>query len=187
MQEMLPPSFDIFITISVPAHFSNREFKALKRLEELNEESFTGPEELRQKLKQKAIKSVKNVLFFNIYEKQHIKNANDALLGRSNKEKYILIADSPQHLKKEWLDIAKGVGIKNVKIETHSEREPGIELADVVVGCVHSMINKDSLAQKIYRHWLKVMMLDMTSRNYPNPNFIFFPGFDERDQATQYF
>jgi hypothetical protein len=132
--------FDIFITISKPDHFQFREYNIITVIENLP--ISTGGRELTNKIKTKIINSVKNELFFNYFEKIHIENSKKTLLHEECPNNYKYIIDSPQYLDKEWENIAKECGIQQIEIIKISENIPGIELADVVSGCILDLFRK---------------------------------------------
>ncbi len=180
--------FTIFITISKTGTFLARQFKIIDTLENLQESDITGGTKLPQiktALKSKIINSARMVLFLNYYERLHIENSIKALfqnqqeLSAFNKGDVEYKVDTPQFLDKEWEDVAKQCGIKNIELVKHSEKRPGIELADLVAGCVGDMIKGDANAKTIYDTYIKPKMTDMNSRDIPNPNLIFYEDFDD--------
>jgi len=153
--------FNIFITISKPEHFQSREYNIITTIE--NVPISTGGQELTNKIKTKIINSVKNELFFNYFEKN----------------KYVI--DTPQYLDREWENIAKECGIQQIEMIKISKNIPGIELADVVSGCIMNLLENVEGIKLIYKECLKPKMQDMMSQKCPNPNFIFFPDFSSEE------
>jgi len=174
-------NFDIFITISKPKHFQSIKYNILDAIESVP--ISTGGQVLTEKIKKKIINSTKNELFFNYFEKTHIQNSKDVLISEDCLEDdYKYITDTPQYLDKEWLSIANECGIKQVEVEKISKNSPGIELADVVSGCISSFLAKDVNAQKIYKECVKNKMMNMSSKKLPNPNLIFYQDFSETEK-----
>ncbi len=95
-----------------------------------------------------------------------------------NEYKYFV--DNPQY--KNWKELAEECGIKNVEIIEKSEEYPGIELADIVCGCISDKIKSEKKAETAYVEFIKPRMLDMYSNKIPNPNLIFFKYFSEDEQ-----
>lgn len=182
LKDIFNVRFDVFITISIPYHLSKKPFKALDTLRQIEENEFTGNLELRKRLKQRAISSIKHMLFFNIYERQHIENVKGIFLRNSRLTRYKFMVDHPQCLDRDWRDIAKSVGINKVEIVKRSEEVPGIELADIIAGCIFNILKKKREAKEIYDELIKSKMVDMYSRKYPNPNLIFFGEFAKSER-----
>lgn len=173
-------NFDVFLTISKPKHFQSRKYNILDAIEGVK--ISTGSEAVTKRIKDKIISSAKNELFFNFFEKTHIQNSKDSLLPGVDAEDYIYIIDTPQHIDRGWENIANECDIKNIKIEKTSENTPGIELADVIGGCVSEFLAKDADAEMIYKECIKDRMLNMTSRTSPNPNLIFYNDFSDTEK-----
>jgi len=171
---------NIFITISKPEHFQSREYNIITTIE--NVPISTGGQELTNKIKTKIINSVKNELFFNYFEKTHIENSKKALLREENPKEYKYVIDTPQYLNREWENIAKECGIQQIEITKISANSPGIELADVVSGCIMDLLRKAEGIELIYQECLRPKMWDMTSQECPNPNLIFFPDFSSEER-----
>jgi len=171
--------FNIFITISKPSHFQLRNYKIITAID--NVPISTGGQELTGKIKRKIISSAKNELFFNYFEKIHIENSKKALLCEENANDYKYIIDSPQYLDKEWTNIAIECGIKQIEIIKISKNVPGIELADIVSGCIMDLLENVKGVKQIYKECIQSKMWNMISEECPNPNFIFFPDFSEEE------
>lgn len=174
-------NFEIFVTISIPKHFQNKSesdgYNIIKTLKGIKDIQLTGGEELKKTIKEKIINSAGHTLFFNIFEKQHIENSIKALVNEIDYEAYKYIIDTPQCLDKDWLDIIKECGVSNVEIKKKSEEFPGIELADVVAGCIYGHLLGNPVAKSTYKNYIKNKMLNMQSKKYPNPNLIFYQDF----------
>lgn len=184
--------FDVFITISIPNHFKTRlikeEYNILRTLKEIKTEQSTGGEKLTENIKSKIISSAQHTLFLNYFEKQHVENSKKALLNNINVNEYKYIVDTPQCLDKDWKKIAEECELKNVDVEKKSERIPGIELSDIIVGCIHEYLKNDDKAKNFYQMYIKNKMLDMNSKSLPNPNLIFFSDFnDDEKKGTNIF
>jgi len=179
--------FNIFITVSIPKHFQNRcddnKYNIIKTLKGLKDDQFTGEEGFIEIIRDKIINSAKHTLFINYFERQHIDNSKKALLDNIDPSGYKYIIDTPQCLDRSWKEIAKECGIINIDIKKRSERVPGIELADVVAGCVHKCLHKNNKASEIYKNQIKNRMMDMSSREYPNPNLIFYQDFSDKEKS----
>ncbi len=176
--------FEIFITISKPDHFKSRKYNIIDAIEKMS--ASTGTQELTEKIKNKIVNSVKNELFFNYFEKTHIKNSKDAFVANENSEEYEYIIDTPQYLDREWEEIARECGIKQISIEKSSANVPGVELADVISGCIMDLLESKEESGAIYNECIKKKMLDMTSIKFPNPNLVFYQDFttDDKDKIN---
>lgn len=170
----------IFITISKPAHFEKRKYDIIEQLKNINLPTFKN-QRLIDKVKERIIYAVKQELFFNYYEKQHIENSMKGL-SQDLENGYDLEyqVDKPQY--KQWSELARESGINNVETIDKSELEPGIELADVICGCIKDFINSDLKAKEIYNEYVKSKMMDMRSVDFPNPNLIFINDFSEGER-----
>jgi len=179
--------FEIFITISIPEHFQDRleknRYNIIRTLEGIKNNQSTGGEKFKEIVKEKILNSAKHTLFFNYFERQHIENSKGALVNNINDNEYKYIIDTPQCLDKDWLDIAKECNITNIVIEKKSEKIPGIELADIVAGCVHAYLLESHIeAKNIYNDYIKDKMLNKKSIKYPNPNLIFYQDFIDKEK-----
>jgi len=182
-QSIFGPDFKIFVTISKPKVFWSINYRVITTLENLEESELTGDEKVRGNLKQKFINSARMVLFLNYYERQHIENSKFALLKEDVMD-YEYTVDTPQFLDREWKEVAKEAGIENVEIIKKSEKCPGIELADIVCGCISGKIQNNKEAKTIYTEFIKPKMLDMYMRTskIANPNLIFINDFSEEEK-----
>jgi len=182
--------FNIFITISMPHHFQNRlwnnKYNILKTLQHIKSEQSTGGEQFTEAIKNKIISAAQHTIFYSFFEKQHIENANKALINDIPSESYQYIVDTPQCLDKDWAKIANECGIVNIKIEKKSGKVSGIELADIIAGCIHEYLRGEGKAGEYYKNYIKDKMLDMCSKTFPNPNLIFFHDFstDEKKKVA---
>jgi hypothetical protein len=172
--------FTIFITVSKPTHFQNRNYSIVSAISSVSVS--TGGQALTEKIKTKIINSAKNELFFNYFEKTHIENSRLALLGNENPDEYKYIIDTPQYLDKEWEEIAKDCEIEQIDVVKKSASDPGIEIADVVSGCIMSLLERKG-GDDIYNECVKPKMLNMSSRSFPNPNLIFYRDFTSTEKA----
>jgi hypothetical protein len=184
--------FNIFVTISIPGHFQNRltnnRYIILRTLQEIKPEQSTGGEQLTEAIKNKIISAAQHTIFYSFFEKQHIENAKKALINDIPTESYQYIVDTPQCLDRDWIKIANECRIGNIKIEKKSEKVSGIELADIIAGCIHEYLRGEEQAGKCYKEYIKNKMLDMRSKAFPNPNLIFFEDFnDDEKKKTNIF
>lgn len=182
--------FSLFITISKPEHFKKRlednRYNILRTLKDIPPERSTGGEHFTAAIKEKIINAAEHTLFFNYFEKQHIKNSKKALVNNINNKEYKYIVNYPQIWDKDWEKVARECGIVNLKIEKASEKVPGIELADSIAGCIKDHLNNDDKASGFYYEYIKKKMADMTSQTLPNPNLIFIGDFspEEKEKAN---
>ena len=183
LKELFDINFQTFITISVPSCAIERirETKTYFEIDKINEEHLTGyisdsiykdDRNLAEITKKKLIKTVEHMLFMGIYEKYHIENAKKAF-DLCETVDYEFIIDRPQCDKEMWKDIAN---IKNVELED-SKKNPGIQLADVVVGCYQDLLkDRESddykKAFEFYEKYLKSKQV-YKGKELPNPNLIF--------------
>jgi hypothetical protein len=178
--------FSVFITLSIPGHFKNRldnnKYIILRTLEGIKPEQSTGGEQFTEAIKNKIINSAQHSIFYNFFEKQHIANAKKAFVADIRSESFKFIVDSLQCLDKDWAKIANECGITNVAVEKKSETAAGIELADIVAGCIHGYLRGEDEAKNCYQVHIKGKMIDMHSTTLPNPNLIFFPDFSEDEK-----
>jgi len=183
------PNFQVYITLSIPKNFWNRNYKVLTTLQNLDEEAFTGDEKVKIHLREKIINSAQTVIFLNYFERQHIENSKIALA--SNLLDYKYIVDSPQFVDREWIEVAREVGIDNLEIKKDSENVPGIQITGIIAGCFYDLISElenNDIARDIYKDLIKPKMINMYSsdRQKANPNIIFYgdcPN-DIRDKLT---
>lgn len=185
IESLFGTKIKIFITISKPAHFKkrleNNRYKILTTLKEIEPERSTGGERFTATIKDKIISSAQHTLFINYFEKQHIGNSKKAFVNNIDGNLYKYIVDTPQCVDKDWEKIAKECGIVNIEIAKKSGSIPGIELADLIAGCIHEYLNNDDRAGEFYNEYIKQKMLNMTSQTLPNPNLIFFSDFSPEE------
>jgi len=176
--------FSVFITITKPQHFQSRTYNIISAISAVS--ASTGGDDLTDKIKTKIINSAKNELFFNFFEKCHIENSKNALLKNEAPQDYKYSIDTPQYLDRGWENIAKDCEIEQIDITKVSASNPGIEVADVISGCIMDSLLNINNARNIYSNFIKSKMCDMTSTTYPNPNLIFYKDFtnDERREIN---
>ena len=169
--------FKVFITVSDPQHFNPKIYTIVSDVNALPPS--TGGIDLTEKIKDTMKKSAYNQLFLAFYEHQHIENSVRALLTQLDLPHCKYLIDSPQFPPDDWTERAEICGILkgNVKIIKNSSNEPGIELADLIAGCVRDLLDNSPIAQSIYQKYIYDHMMDTTSSVYPNPNLIFHPKF----------
>lgn len=185
-KDIFSPAFNVFITISIPGHYQKRlledKYKIIKTLKDIGAYQSTGGERLTQIVKNKIICSAQHTLFLNYFEKQHMQNAKGALVEACIDNDYNFVIDTPQCLDRDWRDIAHECGINNVDIIKDSDKNPGIELADIICGCVHNYLKHNVTAAEVYKKSIKSKMSDMTSTSFPNPNLVFYNDFSETEK-----
>jgi len=171
--------FEVFVTISKLSHFQSRKYNIIEAIKTVE---FPGIKKQRlvEKIRERVTYAVKQELFFNYFEKQHIENSVKALLPNEKPKDYDYFADNPQY--RDWKDIAKECGINNVNIVEKSEECPGVELADVVCGCIYDITKGDKKAKTIYEECIKGKMVNMNSKDVPNPNLIFYNDFSDKEK-----
>jgi len=193
-KDIFNSDFDIFISISKPAHFNDIKYSFITKTEKLLEniqytESSDPKKEkefLAPKIKERIIHAIRSVLFLNYFEFKHIEASRIALLKNVDSSKYIYIIDKPQFNQNDWKGLAEKLGIKYIKIIKNSSKEAGIELADFVAGCIKSLLDKENQLDKtIYRECIRPKMVNMSSREIPNPNLIFYEGFRKKKQVKE--
>ena len=105
------------------------------------------------------------------------------MVNNIDNAEYEYRVDSPQCYHKDWEKIANECGIVKLKIVKKSEEDPGIELADLIVGCIKDHLNNDEKASELYSEYIKNKMIDMASQTIPNPNLIFIDDFSREEKA----
>lgn len=172
--------FRIFITISVPRDINwAGKYRAIKNFDKgINNFDFGGIDiNLKDTLRKKIFDDIKYVIFLNYYEKVHINNARKRIEQVIAPKEYELIyrIDPPQSTKKDWGNILASITDKKLEFPK-SERDEGIQFADVVAGSFRSLIKKDDRYNiaKIFFKNNKNKFLSK-SKEIPNPNLIFWP------------
>lgn len=176
--------FSLFVTISKPEHFKRRNYNIIRTLKNIPTEQSTGGEEFTTIIRNRIIAKTQHILFFNYFEKQHIENSKIALVNNINNTEFKYMVDKPQIWDEDWKKIAKECGIINLKIVKKSKEESGIELADIIAGCINAHLNRDEEASEFYSEYVKNKMIDMTSRDMPNPNLIFRGDFSTEEKRA---
>ena len=148
-------NFDVFITISKPNYFLSSS-DSYHIVQSINNTSLPLPgtfPNLESKIREKIINSVKNELFFNYFERTHIENSKTVLAFNEAPQNYAYVIDHPQYSGSSWTDIATECGIDRVRIIRDSQNCPGIELADVVAGCINTFLILQDKLQKVDYDW----------------------------------
>ena len=169
--------FKVFITITDPNHFMNKNYNIFETLRSINILSDIPKSIDKQRLKRRLKNTIKTEYFFSIYDYWHIKNAQMALMSDAN-DIYEVIVDKPPY--PMWEELANSCGIK-AKMKD-SKEEKGIQLADVFCGCVKDCIDGDHKAKKIYNDCFKRHMRNMYDKDCPNPNLIFYDDFNDKER-----
>ena len=179
--------FSLFVTISKPNHFkkrvANNRYIIIRTLKNLSPGQYTKKEDFTATIKEKIINKAQHTLFFNFFEKRHIENSKIALVNNIDNTEYEYRVDSPQCYHEDWEKIAKECGIVKLKIVKKSEEHPGIELADIIAGCINDHLNNKEKASEFYSQYIKNKMIDMTSQTMPNPNLLFVGDFSTKEKA----
>ncbi len=173
--------FSVFITITKPQHFQSRQYNIINAISAVP--ISTGGQLLTDKIKAKIVNSAKNELFFNYFEKVHIENSKNALVKNETPQEYKYMIDSPQYLSRGWGEIANDCNIEQIEITKISENNPGIEVADVVAGCIMDSLQNKGNARSVYDLFIKQKLCDRWSKEYPNPNLIFFKDFTKTERS----
>jgi len=179
-QNIFSVDFSVFITITKPQHFQSRTYNIINAISAVP--ISTGGQALTDKIKTKIINSAKNELFFNYFEKVHIENSKNALVKDEDPQEYKYLIDTPQYLDREWENIAKDCDIEQIDITKISASNPGIEVSDVISGCVMDFLLEKNEAKNTYDNFIKPKMCDMGSKTFPNPNLIFYQDFTDEEK-----
>ena len=78
-KSIFSPDFEVFITISKPSHFKTRKYEIINKLRSVELPTVKNKATI-EKIRERIIYAVKQELFFNYFEKQHIENSFKALL-----------------------------------------------------------------------------------------------------------
>src|SRR3989344_5104843 len=141
-------SFRVFITVSSPKDIDWDKYMITREFDSSIENSNFGEisDDLRDYVKERIFKDIKNALFLHFYEKYHIENAKKGIERVIKSTEYDLIyrVDPPQMSKDGWKKVLHSIGGANINIEfPKSSRSRGIQFADMIAGCLRSMLSKD--------------------------------------------
>jgi hypothetical protein len=177
-------NFRFFITVSSPLDIDwNNKYKILRDFnEKINSFDFGKlDDDLVNSIKKKIYDDIKNVLFLHYYERFHIENATKGIEKIIKPTDYDLIyrIDPPQMSIDGWKDVL--LKISNKKPEfPKSERDPGIQFADIVAGCCRSLFMNDSNFQKAKDFFVVIKgKMIRKDKDIPNPNMIFYKEMNE--------
>lgn len=172
-------NFRIFITVSSPVDIKWREKYKITKNFESSIQGFDFGEidaNLAGVVKKKLYDDIKNVLFLNFYERFHIENATKRIEQIIKPSDYDLIyrIDPPQMSIDGWRDILMKISNKRPEFP-RSDRDEGIQFADIVAGCFRSLFIKDDRYEEAKEFFIgiKNKLIDK-SREIPNPNIIFY-------------
>jgi len=174
-------NFRIFITISSPRDILwDRKYVVTKNFN-TNIENFDFGEldiNIEEYIKDRILRDIKNALFLNFYEKFHIENAKKGIERVIKPTDYELIyrIDPPQMPKDGWKKILTNITGTSVNIEfPKSSKSQGIQFADIIAGCVRSLLIKDNNYNKacVFLKRIKKKLI-AKNKNNPNPNLIFY-------------
>ncbi len=169
--------YEIFITITDTKHFKKKNYRIFSKLYETDIFSNLPESVDKEKLKKRVENTIRREYFFSFYEATHIENAKKALIANS-KDKFEIIVDRPPY--QDWQELARVCGME-AKIKDSKEYE-GIQLADVICGCIRDYVNGDNNVKDIYDECFKVHMRNMKDENIPNPNLIFYKDFNDEER-----
>lgn len=172
-------SFRVYITVSSPCDIDwDNKYKILKNFTtNINLFEFgTIGEDLSSIIKKKIHDDIKNVLFLNYYERFHIQNATKRIEQIIKPTDYELIyrIDPPQMSIDGWRDVLAKISNKKSEFPK-SEKDYGIQFADIVAGCFRSLFIKDHRYNEAQLFFLEIKdKLIKKNSELPNPNIIFF-------------
>lgn len=172
--------FRIFITLTDPKDIDWDNKYNLTRNFEQNIGKFhfgSMSKEVVDAVKKKIFDDLKYVIFLNYYERAHIENASKRIEQVIKPDDYELEykIDPPQSNKRDWEGILSKITDKNLEFP-RSEKEFGIQFADIIAGAFKSLIKKDKnydAAKTLFiNNKSKIISRD---KALPNPNIIFWP------------
>ncbi len=191
--ECLKDSFDfrVFITLSSPKEIKwDKKYKITKHFNEITDKLNFGDlsESVIISIKKKIYDDICNILFLNLYELFHIENSYKRIKEYIKGDDYNLIykIDNPQFLDNSYKELIRDiVNPKEIKIIKKSEKEEGVQFADVIAGCIRSIILEDEnheIAKQFYQEIIKNKFIQNKETSFINPNFIFH---NEMNQKTE--
>jgi len=129
-------------------------------------------------MEDRILRDIKNALFLNFYEKFHIENAKKGIERVIKPTAYELIyrIDPPQMSQDGWKMILAQISGTPVNIEfPKSSKTQGIQFADIVAGCVRSLLLRDHNCEKATTFFKQIKKkMIAKNRDNPNPNIIFY-------------
>lgn len=173
-------NFRVFVTVSSPKDINWNKYMITREFDS-NIQNFNFgelSEDLRDYVKERIHKDIKNALFLHFYEKHHIENAKKGIERVIKPTEYDLIyrVDPPQMSRDGWKKVLNTIGGGNINIEfPKSSRSQGIQFADMIAGCFRSMLSKDENYDKACGFFknFKNKLISKNTEN-PNPNLIFY-------------
>jgi hypothetical protein len=176
----------VFITVSSPKdiHWESK-YNLTKNFKASVENLDFGDlnEGITEYIKTRIFSEIKHSLFLHLYESFHIKNARQGIERVIKPSEYRLIyrVDPPQMSRKAWKDMLLSVSGPDIDLEfPKSQRAQGIQFADILAGCVRSLLVHDHNFEKACSFFpnIRDCMIPKSKEN-PNPNLIFFSEINE--------
>jgi hypothetical protein len=174
-------NFKIFITVTKPQDIAwDSKYRINTNFERSIELFDFGNIEidLKNYIKDRFRREIKNALFLNYYEKLHIHNAKEGIerIIRPNEYELIYRIDPPQLPRGEWQNILNDgeTNVSDFEFES-SERSQGIQFADVFAGAFRSYFEQDRKYESafIFIRNFRSNLIPRSATN-PNPNLIMF-------------
>jgi len=169
--------FRVFITVSSPKDINwDQKYRITKNYSKsIQQFDFGRLGFLTNVIKKKIYNDIKNILFLNFYENYHIRNAAERIEQIVKPKDYKLIyrIDPPQMSIDGWRDILFEVSHKKPEFPK-SERDVGIQFADIIAGAARSFFAHDDKYEKA-KHFLRGIKDKLIDKDFsiPNPNIIF--------------
>lgn len=171
--------FRIYITISIPSDIDwSGKYHLTKNFNEGIEKFDFGKIDVKLKnaLKKKIFDDIKYLMFLNYYERVHISNATKRIEQAIAPDDYELIyrIDPPQSNKRDWSEVLATITDKKLEFPK-SEKDEGIQFADIVAGMFRSLVMKDEKYNQA-KAFFKNNKSKFFSKDklLPNPNLIFW-------------
>ena len=142
--------FDVYFTLTKTKDFHDKEFKIISYLNNQDNSFFKIN---NKNIKNNIVNSIKNSIFFNIYEYYHIQNVINYIDFKYRRHNFEFVIDSPQSVKKQWVKMFNELKPNDnymLKIERNSENSEGIQFADILAGNLKKIIKNSSKKQVPY-------------------------------------
>lgn len=138
---------------------------------------------IKQYIRSRIHREIRNSLFLHYYEKCHIENAKAAIGKIVKPTEYELIyrIDPPQMSQEGWKEVLKSITSAKNDIEfPKSNKSYGVQFADIISGSFRSLLLQDEkfINSRILLKNLKGKMIPKNI-DFPNPNLIFYGEINE--------
>ncbi len=168
-------NFKTFVTVTEPKSIKDEKYLLTRSFfEKVASFDFGNlKDDTKEKIVNKIYSDIKYVLFLQIYESLHIRSADEIFSLAFPNKSFDYKIDPPQATKKEWSEICTDL-TGYTPYFPKSERDSGIQFADIVAGAWRSHLIQDKRSESAKKFICEGLMPEkmLYIKGNPNPNLI---------------